>query len=138
MRKKYDGWGATDSPRTIDKRKIRRVGRGGLTTHHRQDNNTTGEARQTHHAPSMRETYAGCGATAAPCTIDGRVRRRVGRGGVAMHYRRENNTTGEARQTHHAPSMREKYDGWGVGGSPREDNTTFTTTSSRNNTTTRR
>src|SRR5699024_12132856 len=29
MGEKYDGWGVGGSPRTIDKRKIRRVGRGG-------------------------------------------------------------------------------------------------------------
>src|SRR5699024_1453430 len=41
------------------------------------------------------------------------------RGGLAMHHRWEKNTTDGAWGDRHAPSMREKYDGWGVGGSPR-------------------
>src|SRR5699024_4403175 len=107
MREKYDRWGATDSPRTIDKRKIRRVGRGGIATHYRRENNTTGEARQTHHAPSIREKYDGWGVGGSPCTIDGRITRQVRRGRLTTHHRCEKKTTAGAWGRCHAPPTKE-------------------------------
>src|SRR5699024_12146838 len=112
MREKYDRWGATDSPRTIDKRKIRRVGRGGIAMHHRRENNTTGEARQTHHAPSMREKYDGWGVGDLPRTTDERIIRRVGRGRLATHHRWEKNTTDGVRGDRRATSTGEQHDAW--------------------------
>src|SRR5699024_11940079 len=41
MAEKHDRWGAADSPRTIDERIIRRVGRGEIAMHHRWEKNTT-------------------------------------------------------------------------------------------------
>src|SRR5699024_11392663 len=49
MGEKYDGWGAADSPRTIDERKIRRVGRGEIAMHHRWEKNTTDGVSGAHH-----------------------------------------------------------------------------------------
>src|SRR5699024_11827867 len=102
MRGKYDGWGV-----------------GGIATQHRWENNTTSGARGDRHAPSMGEKYDGWGVADSPRTIDGRIKRRVGRGGIAMHHRRENNRTGGARPTSNATSTREKQDEWSVGEMPR-------------------
>src|SRR5699024_11773142 len=41
MAEKHDRWGAADSPRTIDERIIRRVGRGEIAMQHRWEINTT-------------------------------------------------------------------------------------------------
>src|SRR5699024_11420830 len=91
------------------------VGPGWITTHYGREKNTTGGARQTHHAPSIREKYDGWGVGGSPCTIDGRIRRQVRRGRLTTHHRREKNTTGEACGIGHASSKREKYDEWGAG-----------------------
>src|SRR5699024_403934 len=128
----------TDTPRSIDKRKRRRVGRGGIAMHHRRENNTTGEARQTHHAPSMREKYDGWGVGDLPRTTDERIIRRVGRGRLATHHRWEKNTTGGVSGAHHEKITLHSRPLLHATTPPREDNTKFTTSSSRNTLATRR
>src|SRR5699024_12317786 len=107
-------------PRTIDGEVRRWMRRGGLATHHRRENNTTGGARQTHHALSMAEKHDRGGAADSPCTIDERKIRRVGRGGIATHHRRESNTTGGAQGGRRAPSKGANKAGEGVGGQPQK------------------
>src|SRR5699024_12343716 len=47
MAEKHDRWGAADSPRTIDERIIRRVGREEIAMQHQWEKNTTVGQEQT-------------------------------------------------------------------------------------------
>src|SRR5699024_11755529 len=62
MAEKHARWGAADSPRTIDERIIRRVGRGEIAMHHRWEKNTTvGRGEIAMHHRRENNTTGGAG-----------------------------------------------------------------------------